>query len=332
MIFHPPILAILLASTLSLVTLVWASGFAARLVRKWDVASGHAGQIALEKRTYLVSTALVFVLALEAVSLILFTENAERMSVLFVGAMCAIGTLNVNAYGFPALILKVALFFGAAVWLIVNHADGLGRDYPLTRFKYGLLIALSPLVVAVAAVQFAYFYNLRADVITSCCSRVFVPNAGGLEADLSSLDPAFALGLLFGGLGVIAVLALAALRWRAGRLAYAAVSLVYFAAGISAVISVVSPYIYEQFHHHCPFCILKPEYGYIGYWLYLPLFVGTSAGLGLGALSLKRTPASLQEALPPFRRRLILTSLAGFGLFGAVALTAILRSNLIMFG
>ncbi|MCW2307996.1 hypothetical protein [Rhodobium gokarnense] len=332
MIFHPPILAILIASTLSLVTLVWASGFAARLVRRWDVSSGHAGQIALEKRTYLVSTALVFVLALEAVSLILFVENAERMSVLFVGAMCAIGTLNVNAYGFPALILKVALFFGAAVWLIVNHADGLGRDYPLTRFKYGLLIALSPLVVAVAAVQFAYFYNLRADVITSCCSRVFVPNAGGLEADLSSLDPALALALLFGGLGVIAALALAALRWRAARLAYAIASVLYFAIGLSAVISVVSPYIYEQFHHHCPFCILKPEYGYIGYWLYLPLFVGTASGLGLGALSLKATPTSLQDALPPYRRRLILASVAGFGLFGAVALLAILRSNLIMFG
>ncbi len=331
MIFHPPILAILLASTLSLVTLVWVSAFAVRLVRQWDVASGHANQIALERRTYLVSTALVFVLALEAVSLVLFTENAERMSVMFVGAMCAIGTLNVNGYGFPALFLKIVLFFAAAVWLIVNHADGLGRDYPLTRFKYAFLIALAPIVVAVALLQLAYFWNLRADVITSCCSRVFAAGGDGVEADLSGIDPRLAL-LLFGGLGVVAASAAAALKWRAVRLVYAAVSAGYFAVAIAAIISVIAPYVYEQFHHHCPFCILKPEYGYIGYWLYLPLFTGTATGLALGALSLRPTPESLTGRFPALVRRIASVSVASYLLFGAVALTAILRSNLIMFG
>lgn len=332
MIFHPPILAILLASALSLVTLVWVSMFALRLVRHWDVASGHAGQIALERRTYLVSTALIFVLALEAVSLVLFTENAERMSVMFVGAMCAIGTLNVNGYGFPALLMKIVLFFGAAVWLIVNHADGLGRDYPLTRFKYAFLIGLAPLVVAVAVLQFAYFRNLRADVITSCCSRVFIAGGDSVEADLSGIEPALALVLLFGGLAVVVIGAAAALKWRTARLAYAGVSAGYFAVAIAAVISVIAPYVYEQFHHHCPFCLLKPEYGYIGYWLYLPLFAGTASGLALGVLSLKPVPESLRSRFPALVRRIAGVSAASFLLFGAVALVAILRSNLVLLG
>ena len=332
MIFHPPILAVLLASAFSIVTLVWASGFAVQVVRRWDVASGHAAQIAMEKRTYLVSTALAFVLAIEAVSLLLFVENAERMSVMFVGAMCATGTLNVNPYGFPALVLKTVVFFSAAVWLIVNRADFMGRDYPLTRFKYTLLILIAPAVAATAILQYSYFTNLRADVITSCCSRVFVGGRSNIESQLSAIDPALALWLVFGGLAGVVALAAAAMRWRVARLVYAVASAGYFAIGIAAIISVIAPYIYEQFHHHCPFCILKPEYGYIGYFLYLPLFFGTATGLSLGALSLWPAPPSLEDRLPAFQQRIVLISAGSLLIFGAIALTAILRSNLIMFG
>jgi hypothetical protein len=35
------------------------------------------------------------------------------------------------------------VFVGAALWLVVNHADNLGHDYPLVRTKYGLLLGLA---------------------------------------------------------------------------------------------------------------------------------------------------------------------------------------------
>lgn len=102
MIFQSSIMALLLSSLLDSLILVWAALFAVSLLRHWDVTSGHSRQITLERRTYLVSTALVFVMLVELLSLILFVYNADRMAVMFVGAMCAVGTLNVNAYGFPA--------------------------------------------------------------------------------------------------------------------------------------------------------------------------------------------------------------------------------------
>ena len=37
--------------------------------------------------------------------------------------MCAAGTLYVNDYGYPALILKVANFLLAGFWLILNYTD-----------------------------------------------------------------------------------------------------------------------------------------------------------------------------------------------------------------
>ncbi len=329
MIFHTPIMAMLLASSLSVAVMLWAAWFALQVVRHWDVSSGHARQLIMERRTYLVSTALVFVMVLELASLMLFVFNADKMAVMFVGAMCAVGTFNMNAYGMPALLLKVAVFFGASVWLLVNHADGKGRDYPFTRFKYAFLLGLAPLVVAAAAVQLAYFLNLDADVITSCCSKLFAPETTGIEAQMSAAPPGLALGMLFGGLALMLVLA-TLLRGRARGL-YGLAALGFFAASLVAIISVVSSYIYEQPHHHCPFCILKPEYDYIGYLLYLPLFGGLSLALAAGLLSLLPMPASLRDTLPAMIRTSTAASAALFAAFGLLCLWIIWRSNLMLF-
>jgi hypothetical protein len=324
-------MAMLLASFLSVLIFSWAAWFSVQVLRHWDISSGHARQLVLERRTYLVSTALVFVMTMELASLLLFVFNADKMAVMFVGAMCAVGTLNVNDYGFPALVLKITVFFGAATWLIINHADGKGRDYPLTRFKYGFLLLLTPVVIAAAATQLAYFLNLDADVMTSCCSQLFTPETRGLEARLSSADPEFALYLLFGALILLG--ALAGLAWarQKGYALYALASIVFFVISIIAIVSVISSYIYEQPHHHCPFCILKPEYDYIGYWLYLPLFGATAFGLAAGLLALRPTPASLERQLPAILRRNVAISAGLFILFAAIALIAIGKSHLSLF-
>jgi hypothetical protein len=334
MIFQSSILALLLASTLDSLVLIWAAFFAIRVLRGWDVQSGASEQIKMERKTYLVSTGLVFVMLVELASLILFVYNADRMAVMFVGAMCAVGTLNVNAYGFPALLFKLAGFFGAFVWLILNHVDGLGRDYPLTRFKYTFLVGLAPVILISAVLQLLYFLNLNADVITSCCSRLFTPEVSGLEAQLSSMDAKLALWLLFAGLGILSLLATLALKWPRFSALYAFVSPFYFVAAIVAIISVVAPYIYALPYHHCPFCILKPQYDFIGYGLYLSLFVGTAYALAAGFLSLplKAVRAeSLRVHLPRAVYTSIATSIGAFLLFGALCLFSIWSSHLVMF-
>ncbi|PLW77823.1 hypothetical protein [Cohaesibacter celericrescens] len=334
MIFQSAIMALLLSSLLDSLILVWAALFAVSLLKHWDAASGHGRQITLERRTYLVSTALVFVMLVELMSLILFVYNADRMAVMFVGAMCAVGTLNVNAYGFPALLFKLAAFFGSFVWLVLHHVDGKGRDYPFMRFKYWFLIGLAPVMVFGAVLQLVYFLYLEADVITSCCSRIFTPEVSGIEAQLASLDPKLALWVLFAGLGVLSLLAsVSFIRIRLSWL-YALFCPVYFVGAITAIISVIAPYIYAQPHHHCPFCILKPEYDFIGYGLYLCLFVGTAFGLSAGALSLPIKAvkaASLKQHLPRVLYACISLSIGGFLAFGGLCLFAIWSSQLVYF-
>lgn len=346
MIFHPPILALIVASLLTSGFTVWAAVFAVRLLSAWDLSSGSEAQLRLERQTYLVSTVVAFALAVEAASLVLFVFNADRMATLFTGAMCAVGTLNASVYGFPTLLAKIAVFFASSVWLVVNRADGKGHDYPFTRLKYVMLLGLAPLVLLAAGLQLAYFLDLKADTITSCCGKMFAPERPSITGEMAGMSEGSALWLLFGVLVVtlgMAVLAVGVLHrqgqgdtgsmWRRSALAaYGVVSAGLFVVAIAGVVSVLSLYVYEHPHHHCPFCLLKREYGYFGFLLYAPLFLGTALGLAAGVLGAFQTPDSLSAQMPVFLRRLVIFSAMGFEAFGMLALWIIWSSRLILFG
>jgi hypothetical protein len=89
-------------------------------------------------------------------------------------------------------------------------------------------------------------------------------------------------------------------------------------------------YVYENPNHHCPFCLLKAGYDYVGYALYLPLFAATAAGSSAGVIAPFRHIASLRTVIPGEIRRLTVLALAGFGLFYGLATWLMLRSNLIL--
>jgi hypothetical protein len=331
-IFQTPILALLLVATLASLVALWSGGFAIRVLWRWDLTNMSRAQLRMERATELVSTLFGFVMVAEVAALLLFVFNADRMASLFVGAMCAVGTLNVNAYGFPALYLKIAVAFAAVLWLILDRTDRRGRDYPLTRVKYAALLLIVPLVLADLGLELAYFLNMQTDVITSCCSKLFTPVNPGLSDEMASLAPATALWLLGGAGAAVALTGGLALRTGRGVRLYALASAVLFALALAAIVAVISSYIYDHPNHHCPFCILKPEYGYYGYALYVPLFFGTAMGLGAGLLRPFRHVDSLQDALPALVRRQVVASIVAFALFGLAVLWAIWRSQLILFG
>jgi hypothetical protein len=286
----------------------------------------------LERLTYLFSTLVAFVCVVQILAALLFVFNADKMSVMFVGAMCAVGALNVHAYGFPALYLQLGLFFLAAIWLAINHVDSRARDYPLVKLKYALLLAAIPLFAASLGMQLSYFLGLKADVITSCCGSLFSADAPTLASEVSALEPKPALLSFYGA--ILAAIGLSVWHWRRGDdlSGYAAGlgSLAAFAASVAGILAFVSLYIYEHPNHHCPFCILKPEYDYQGYWLYVPLFAAAAAGMSAGVLRLFSRRPSLAAAVTAATRQLAAVSALGFALFALVASLMIWQSNLIL--
>lgn len=325
---HPPVLVLLLIAGVSAAALAASGMFAVGLLRHWNPQLGSARQIELERRTQLVATVVAQILVLQGLALLVMVYNADRTAPLLVGAMCAFGSFKASVYGFPALGTKLALFFASGVWLALHRADLQARDYPLTRRKYAmLLVGVLPFALADAGLSLAYFADLQPDTLTSCCGSAFQPERPGLAAEIAALDPRGALMGLGLSLALVVAWGLRARRHAAWAVGYGVASGGFFILALMAVVAAVSVYVYESPHHHCPFCILKREYGYFGFALYLPLFVGTSAGLASGALSL-RVPASLQRDMPRHAGRLRRVSMLGFLLFGLLCASAVLQSGL----
>lgn len=110
MILHPAVIANVVASLIISGALVYAGYYGIQILRRWDLRSGDEFQLILERRTYLISTILTFACGLELMSLFLYVFTANNLCPLFVGAMCAAGTLNVNPFGYPTLVLKIVSF------------------------------------------------------------------------------------------------------------------------------------------------------------------------------------------------------------------------------
>ena len=327
MILQPAILALTVSSFLISAMVLYSAFWGAIILRRWDIASGSELQLDLERRTYLVSTILAYFLALQVASLFLFIYTADDIAPLFVGAMCAVGSLSVNGWGYPTLLLKLVNFLGAGLWLILNHADCQGYDYPLIRHKYRLLLLIAPVILAETVTQCAYFSLMRPDIITSCCGSLFSPVNRSLMTDLVTAPARPTMAIFY--LSVLCTMASGLYFSRKGRGGYpfALLSGVSFIVSLVAVVSFISLYIYQMPSHHCPFCILEQDYYFVGYPLYGSLLAGGVAGTGVGVLMPFRGIGSLVEVIPRIQRSLTVTTLWGFGIFTTLASWPILFSS-----
>jgi len=330
MILHPAIIALLVSSGLMSFLVLYASWYALKIVRKWDIKSGSSDQLELERRTYLISTILGYVFGFQLFSLLLYVYTADSLCTLFTGAMCAAGTLHVNGYGYPVLLFKLLNFILAGFWLIVNYADNRGYDYPLIRFKYFFLLVLAPLLVVETILQTLYFLGLHANIITSCCGTLFSATGTSVSSDLSSF-PAPVMKLLFAITMFAALLAAVFYSWKGkGGFLLAGLSAVALLVALASVLSFIGPYIYELPTHHCPFCLLQKEYSYVGYPLYLTLLCGAVSGMGVGLLKPFKSKTSLLSVVPELQNKLAVIALVSFGLFILIILYRIWSSNLVM--
>ncbi len=330
MILHPGILALIVGSTIVLLMLAYAAVVGGIIVRHWDLASSSAAQLALERKTYLISTIMNYVLGFLILSAFLFLYTVDDIHQLFVGAMCATGSLNANPVGWYALVSKIVVFFLAGLWIALNYIDQQVENYPLVRLKYSLLIVFLPVVGLDLFLQVRYFTGLDPDIITSCCGSLFSESGPGVASSLAALPVRPTMAVFYTGFILFFVVSTLCLRSPKGFLRYvhAATAAALFLIALAAVVSFVSIYIYELPTHHCPFDIVQRHYNFIGYPLYLSLFGGCFFGLLPGVFQPLKRVKSLQETIGSIERKWVFLSMACLLIFVGFASYSVVFSNL----
>ncbi len=281
-----------------------------QIFRGWDYNSTTEKQFLLEKKTYLISTVMNFALFTQILMLFLFGVAADELANVLPGAMCAVGTLSSNSYGFALLDLKIISFFGYFIWLMINYLDNQIETYPLVRKKYLGLMLLYPLAVMETVLLFVFASGLDPSVITSCCGSVY--NEGGQEgwgASLAGASAGFILPIFF---SIVILLLLNrfvfnrrdAGKKRLGDLLEFPLWAAFFITAIVVIISFTSTYVYEMPSHSCPFCFMGAEYHYYGVLLYLCLFVATATGMTGGLLATIKRPETLAGNARLFQKKM----------------------------
>jgi len=330
-ILHPTVIANLLAVYISSGMVLYAVFYGVQILKHWDIQNGHELQLVLERKTYLISTILSYVFGLQLLSLFLFIFTADSLTPLFVGAMCAAGTLNVDAFGYPTLVLKIFSFILAGLWLVLNYADNQGYDYPLIKKKYLLLAFVAPFIILETILESAYFLSMEADVITSCCGSLFSSErVTGIGSEIASLPARPMMWVFYFTMACTLTSGIFFYLKNAGGYLFTVLSVLMFIISLISIVSFISLYIYELPTHHCPFCIIMEEYHYLGYLLYLLLFGAVVSGIGTGALIPFRRVESLQFMLGGFIRKLALASVILYAAFTALVTYEIVSSSLVI--
>lgn len=307
MIMHPGIISLLTGSFLSVLLVMKAAYIAARVLRSWDISSHSDQQLILERQTHIMDTVLLFTFFFQIGSFFLFLYTIDELHNLFTGAMCATGTLQTAPIGWYLIPLKISILFLSSLWLVLNFIDRHEEMYPLISLKSKILLFLFPMLSGDFVLSLVFFLKLDPVVITSCCGALFSDEATGILGDLNALSPPIMMVIFFSSGIIIAGLALAAL-FNSNHLLKGLLSVLspfYFIIGILAIISFISLYIYETPTHHCPFDMLQSQNNFIGYFIYISLYVAVISSFLPGIIDVLEKKYDLSRNLASLKTRLL---------------------------
>ncbi len=274
-------IALVICNLVVLFLMVLASRSGVRVLLFWDPESDANRQIQLENEIWLTSTLVEYALAVQIISLMVFVLAADYFSNSIAGAMCATGSLLANDFGVPALLVKIGAVFFYGFWIVLHQIDIRSESYPLVRMKYLYLLLLLPLLILDISLVMIYIGGLKPDIITSCCAVVFGDSTGKGTNLLSGFTHEMSISLFYATtLAIILAGVFLIMKWRPWvGLVFSSFWLWYFLLALMVTTTVFSPYIYAMPFHKCPFCILKPEYHYIGFMVYAALLIGAFFGM-----------------------------------------------------
>jgi len=333
-ILHPGILALIVGSLIVFAMMLYAGFIGFRILAKWDFESSSEEQLTLERKTYLVSTLASYALGFEIISGLLFLYTVDDLHELFVGAMCATGSLNANPVGWSVLWVKGLILLLAPIWIAFNRFDQQAGDYPIIRPKYVGLLLLTPLVALDLVQQVRFFAGLEPEIITSCCGALFSESGSTVASELAGLPVRPMMIVFYIGVALFVATSVACLLNGSRFLRYllSGISVAVLLVSLASIVSFLSLYIYELPTHHCPFDMIQKSYSFIGYPIYLTLFAGVYFGLLPGLFQPLRKIPSLTDRVAAAEPGWLTAGLVFMLVFVCIASWPVMFGSLIMTG
>jgi hypothetical protein len=276
MVLAPTTIAIMILNALFALFGVVALILSIRIVRYWDLNATTSRQYRLEKESFLASTIIKYIFLLKLPLFAFFVYTLDSISGLLTGAMCGAGVVDATREGLPLLILKLLNIYLFGLWLVLHYRDISFEHLPFSRLKFGLFIVGFILLVSEIYLEIAMFKAIDVDKIVSCCGSIYSSSSTSHLSHLFKLSNTTVVSMFYGSFALLVFFYLLKNRYL-----YALSNLIFLIVALMSLILFFSTYIYELPTHHCPFCILQSDYYYVGYLLYLLLFVGTFYGISL---------------------------------------------------
>ncbi len=274
MIISPEVLTILILNGLIVIFASISLIFAIKIALYWDIDSTTEYQYRLEKRGYLVSTIIKYILSIKIPLFLFFIWTLDKTSNLITGAMCGAGVINSSDIGIYLMVIKIVNIYLFTIWLTLHNIDLGYENLKYTKLKFRLYMVLYILIVVEAYFIVQMFSGIDIDKIVSCCGTIFSSNSSKTLSTILNIDQTIIVYLFIVNYIVLIFFYIKRVKYLFGIL-----NILFLITSIISLISFFSTYIYELPTHHCPFCLLQSDYYHIGYILYTLLFLGTLYGL-----------------------------------------------------
>ncbi len=281
MFLTPEIIAIYILNALFLVFGFFAFIISIKIVKSWDISLTSPTQYKLEKEAILASTIIKYIFILKIPLFLFFIFTSDKVSAVLTGAMCAAGVVNSVGFGMWLVVFKIVNLFIFGFWLALHATDMKDEKLSLTKLKFYIFIPAFFLLVAEILYEVLFFSSLDITRIVSCCGAIFS------AASSSSISFVFTLSQSTTIVAFYLSFLLLLLGWFLKKEAlFLFANILFFIVALFSLILFFGTYIYELPTHKCPFCFLQKDYYFIGYLLYITLFMGTLSGVNGSVLTI----------------------------------------------
>ena len=295
MLLTPEIVTISILNILFVIFASIAFYFSLKIVLKYDYNATTTLQYSLEKQGYLVATIIKFIFFIKVVLFIFFVFTLDNISTILPGAMCGAGVVNATPYGTYLLILKILNLYLFAYWLVLHNEDMHSENQKYFKLKFQIFLVAYILLLIEISLESIMFFSIDTKSVVDCCGAIFSTTDGTYMSTLLNIKHSILLSLFY---GVFFLMFLAYML--KNRYIYALLNVVFVIISLLSLIAYFGTYIYELPTHHCPFCLLQKDYDYIGYFLYIFLFIGTFQGLLVGLIDFSKRKESAKYKISLF--------------------------------